>query len=497
MKRLPYCLYLLLVASSPIAAEVDIAPKPPRIDGGLREWGAAEHLSVVAGGERVILRGSFEGESDHEADIYLMWDAESLYVAALVRDDAVDVSRVAPTERVWESGALRKDKMFYYDHFRVYLQDPDKPLGFDLWMAPRSGQSEPYLWGGRQRHPGSSAVPVRAGSMGKAGIYTFELAIPWSWLEIFPQPEMELEAMFLLTDADQPGVEMEEKVRQPTSHILWRGKILLSGSPPGLKPPPISVVERIEEGVKEREIPVIRREIAKSTGPETELNKRVGGEVEEVGGQIADAAKNGIDSAESPAGREGAAIASGDSAPPPSNQMQVLTELAALNRKLLGKKKSAVPPAWLADLATEEDLSRAQRDSLFLGVAGALYRLIDRHINGRTDMLVVDMANYARTRRGPVRAFFQALLQRVSDEVQTADSPVRTRLIAQANDLGIAEERAVLLVVTLCAEAQQSYRKGEITTTDALLKKAVRKAKLSTPDASKLVRAFLADWRYQ
>ena len=72
------------VFGEPVAV-LSIADRP-EIDGILTEWGAPERISIVPGGDRVGVRGAFNGETDHEADIYLMWDADYIYIAVAVVD---------------------------------------------------------------------------------------------------------------------------------------------------------------------------------------------------------------------------------------------------------------------------------------------------------------------------------------------------------------------------------------------------------------------------
>ena len=99
----------------------------------LVDWGAPARIAIVAGGDRVGLRGAFAGDTDHEADVYLMWDATYIYVAVAVVDDIVDVGRIAPAEKEWRGpSGERKDMMFYYDHLKVFLRGPEQPLGHNL-----------------------------------------------------------------------------------------------------------------------------------------------------------------------------------------------------------------------------------------------------------------------------------------------------------------------------------------------------------------------------
>ena len=125
---------------------------------GLVEWGAPERIGLVPGGERVGVRGAFTGPADHEADLYLMWDADYVYVAAAVVDDIVDAQQIPPDKSEWRGPSReRKDAMFYYDHLKIFLRGPEQPLGHTIWLSPANGT--PYLWGG---HAAPEAYRTRA-----------------------------------------------------------------------------------------------------------------------------------------------------------------------------------------------------------------------------------------------------------------------------------------------------------------------------------------------
>ena len=66
-------------------------------------------------------------------------------------------------------------------------------------------------------------------------LYTFEVGIPWRWLGFYPQPDMVLDALFLLPDSDHPTEGLRNKVEQSDKWIWWQGKVQLKGQPPGLR----------------------------------------------------------------------------------------------------------------------------------------------------------------------------------------------------------------------------------------------------------------------
>ena len=250
------------MSTEPVA--VVPATSKPTLDGILVEWGAPERIGLVPGGERVGVRGAFSGPEDHEADLYLMWDADYVYVAAAVVDDTVDAQQIPPDKSEWRGpSGERKDAMFYYDHLKIFLRGPEQPLGHTIWLSPANGT--PYLWGGMQRKRPTERVPVKAGGARRDQLYTFEVGIPWRWLGFYPQPDMVLDALFLLPDSDRPTEELRNKVRQSNKWIWWQGKVQLKGQPPGLrqliKP---QVIAEIAEKAREITVPkvVVREERA-------------------------------------------------------------------------------------------------------------------------------------------------------------------------------------------------------------------------------------------
>ncbi|MCY4606540.1 MAG: hypothetical protein OXE49_20090, partial [Gemmatimonadetes bacterium] len=180
MRRAAWAAWASLMAvgaggTEPIAV-VPVTPKPT-LDGILIEWGAPERIGLVPGGERVGVRGAFTGPEDHEADLYLMWDADYVYVAAAVVDDIVDAQQIPPDKSKWRGpSGERKDAMFYYDHLKIFLRGPEQPLGHTIWLSPANGT--PYLWGGMQRRKPTERIPLKAGAAQRDQLYTFEVGIP-------------------------------------------------------------------------------------------------------------------------------------------------------------------------------------------------------------------------------------------------------------------------------------------------------------------------------
>ncbi len=457
------------VGAEPVA--VVPATSKPTLDGILVEWGAPERIGLVPGGERVGVRGAFSGAADHEADLYLMWDADYVYVAAAVVDDTVDAQQIPPDKSEWRGpSGERKDAMFYYDHLKIFLRGPEQPLGHTIWLSPANGT--PYLWGGMQRKKPTEHAPVRAGGALRDQLYTFEVGIPWRWLGFYPQPNMVLDALFLLPDSDLPNEELRDKVRQSNKWIWWQGKVQLKGQPPGLRllTPKQQVIAEIAEKTREITVPkvVVREERAEEKEPAQQDSVAV--------------EKNPIAQREIPA-----QAVSGDSGPSRAQEAGQTDSVPTLRSRktwaLLTKRKPA--PDWVRALNDDSGVSLGQVDSLYYRLTHSLVRLTADRINARTDGIVMDIAEYAGTWRAQARHFLQQLLTKtLADLEQGRLHPPITRAAAE---VGVDGDKATRLVQSLCREALEIYAEGQVASSATLIDKARRRAKLSEEQAQDLL----------
>ena len=483
---------LLLLRGTAWGAGALAVDRPPRIDGILVEWGAAEWVPIAPGGEDVGYRGGFDGPQDHEVDLYLMWDANFLYAAVAVVDDITDTGRIGPRDHVWKGpGGERKDAMFYYDHLKVFLRGPEAPLGFNVWVGPSDGEREPYAWGGRQRNQPLAGIPVHVGSAWKANIYTYELAFPWEWLGIHPQSGMELSAMFLLPDADLPGVELRKKVRQSNKWIWWKGEVQLVGKPPGLKPPPRSAVaEEIERQSQAIVVPEVR---PREEPPEDAEKEVAQGEAAEVRSVVEEETGGTAETARETATGTASSAGNADSSAAPT-VVSMSSLRARLNRELLARKRVLPAPDWVRALGRDAELTAPKVDSLFYRLTASLHRLAQSGINSRTDGLVMDIAEYAGTWRAQARAWLVALLDRLLTEVELEEGAVRAKIARAAEETGIEAEEGRQLVKSICDQSLSLYRENKVRTSGDLLKKARRQAGMSEDEVRIFIQALVADW---
>ena len=490
MRRAAWAAWASLMAVGVVGAEpVAVVPATPKptLDGILIEWGAPERIGLVPGGERVGVRGAFSGSADHEADLYLMWDADYVYVAAAVVDDIVDAQQIPPDKSEWRGpSGERKDAMFYYDHLKIFLRGPEKPLGHTIWLSPANGT--PYLWGGMQRRKPTELAPVKAGAARRDQLYTFEVGIPWRWLGFYPQPDMVLDALFLLPDSDLPNEELRDKVRQSNKWIWWQGKVQLKGQPPGLRllPPKQQVIAEIAEKTRDITVPKVDRDGQdEKKDRDGQDEKRQDGQdlvgVEgNLGGQKKITAK--VDSADS------GTVKAEEKAQEVVQTESVPTIRSRLNRSLLAKRHPA--PDWVRALNDDDEVSRGQVDSLYYRLTHSLARLTADRINARTDGIVMDIAEYAGTWRAQAQHFLQQLLAKTLADLE--QGRLQEQIANAAAEVGVDGDKAIRLVQSLCREALKIYAEGKVASSETLIDKARRRAKLSEEQAQELLAVLAA-----
>lgn len=478
MRRAAWAAWVGLIAGQIGGAEpVAVVPvvAKPTLDGILVEWGAPERIGLVPGGERVGVRGAFAGADDHEADLYLLWDADYLYVAAAVVDDTVDAQQIPPSQREWRGpSGERKDAMFYYDHLKIFLRGPEQPLGHTIWLSPANGA--PYLWGGMQRAEPTTSVPVRAGGTRRDALYTFEVGIPWQWLGLYPEPDMVFDALFLLPDSDQPDEDLRDKVRQSNKWIWWQGEVQLEGRPSGWRQrPKVQVIAEIAEQTRAITVPkvAVRKD---SVAAEVAVRKQQDSVAVEV---AARKQRDPVAVEEIPAATDATDTVKTASRP------QTASLGARLERSLSAKTYRA--PDWVRALS-DENASPGQVDSLYYRLTHSLVRLSAGRINIRTDGLVMDLAEYAGTWRAPAQHFLQKLLTKTLADL--AQQRLHPQIAGPAAEVGVDSVKAIRFVQSLCRAALEIYAEGHIASSSTLIDNSRRRAKLSAEQAHELLAAL-------
>ena len=449
-----FCIAMLAAPLAAGAAEVIVAQWPVELDGYLREWGAAERIAIEPGGPEIGLRGVFHGAGDHEADVFAMWDAEFLYVAAAVTDSVVDIGRVRPDEKVWRGPTgVRKDRMFYFDHFKLFIREHGAALGHHLWIAPKQPDGKPYAWGHRQRMPGDERVPVGVGSELVESVYTFELAIPWSWLEIDPRPDMYLNASALLVDSDLPGVEVRDKIkREAEKWIWWEDVLQLKGTPPNLRTHVAFAGADAQRQPATQQDDRLRRAMARveerarlKDAASAPLSSEVGASPQATERKTAPG-PTGDDDPASVSRSAPAAEKAGEASTSSTNWRDQLrrlsspTELAAPTATQLTWDDL---PDWVRVIPRDPKVNETHVISYVITLRSQVSRLLRERVEARTDILVYDMAASAGTMRFVARDFLLDLLAGLQVELRKPDGDVPKTMVEAARDTGVDEEAAL------------------------------------------------------
>lgn len=488
-------LHLILIASDAFAVKVVVSPVKPIVDGVLGEWGAVHAIDISPAGKGVGLRGAFEDDNDHWASVYLSWDADSLYVAVSVLDDVFDRRPIEPGANVWEgSGGQRKDKMFYYDHLKVFLRGPDQPLGFNLWVAPSAEDGSVHAWGGQQRGTPSKDLPVAIASLSRGRSYSYEMALPWTWLRIQPRPDMVLDALFLLPDSDLPDLELRKKIAESNKWIWWQGKVTLRGNPPGLREESVAdIAEEIAQQSSEIVVPKVVPKAGQREAPSTLGQVPAVRALKEEGAKAAAGTPEASGNADEDTVFTHSVAAS--QVPPVVGQAPSIAELRArLNRGLLARSVVKPAPLWVRT-AGGKGLNGGQVDSLYARLGETVTRISRANISSRSDGLVMDMAEYAGVWRAQSRRFLQGVLKAVLADVESEGEQTGGGIARVAAEVTIEEERVRTFVRHLCREALSLYDKNKVSSTSDLVEKARRKAAIGRDEIQPLLEALVAEWQ--
>ena len=476
--------------------------RPVALDGDLREWGEAAWIQVEPAGDGVGLRGVFGGDLDHEAVVLVQWDARYLYVAAAVHDDTLDAARVPPGKREWRGPAgERRDRMFYYDHMKLFVREPGADAGYNLWFAPpagtgaEGGRARPYWWGGRQRRLPVERPPVEVTAQVRGRARTFEAALPWTWLGAWPQPGDEFDALFLFVDSDQPEAPVGAKIGSGRGRwIWWEGHLVLKGRPEGLRPRPEPEPEqkvtdrpvRVAEGAPN---PRVQQAIERSRRADSMAAVAAGaGPAPEVPPEPRPETPLGVPSAEVAAvSAEAPSSGAGTVAPAGAGDRGPGSLRARLNRQRLARRAASRAPDWIHRLEGDSRLSKAQVDSYYTVLRRHLRRIVVDDLSVRVDIFVVDMADAAGGGRMQARRFLVDLLKHLE---APGDEKARAWYARAAERLELEAGAVGAFVEALSSRSRRLFEERGAVPSDELLRKAAGEAELSRAQARRLLGAL-------
>ena len=459
---------LLLMYSLPAAAlDIQVAKYPIEIDGYLPEWGGVLPISLQPGGDGIGVRGAFSGTDDHEADAYAVWDAQFLYLAIAVTDDAVDVAKIHPDNQVWSGpNGERKDRMFYYDQLKLFVRDSSSSLGNNIWITPKQPDGAPYAWGHRQRSPADEQFPGNLAGELVDGTYTFEVALPWSWLEITPRTNTVFNIRILLVDADLPGVSIEEKIAKKTEKwVWWSGSFTLVGDLPSNGEDAAAAAVFAEHQ---------RRQQQARAAEQARVAVLTRAQVAQVE-SLAAIRKTAVDSI----------AAKGARARKATRQTRVRPAPITV-------QAPPGPPEWLLAIPRSAQLTDDQVEAFLKLLHGNALRLIRKRISSRIDYAIVDMAKAAATQRTLSREFMLNLLAAIEAEIVVPGGWAQPPVVAAAQRAHVAPDDGVTLVREIVAQARRALARSKQFTTGEAIDRAAGKAALTSEQAHLLLESLLS-----
>jgi len=446
------------------AADAVIPPIDMELDGYLREWGPAERIPLAPGGKEIGLRGVFSDEGDHEADAFAMWDATYLYFAVAVSDDQIDFGRVRPQDKIWHGPqGARKDRMFYFDHLKIFVRGQGAAFGHHVWVGPKWDDLPPYAWGYQQRQAADEDVPVLLGSEQIESVYTFEVAIPWSWLGIDPGPGMFLRTSILLVDSDLPGVEIEEKIaREQSKWIWWDGDLKLTG-----------------------ELPVQVVDLPPVEGPTSAEDARQQEAEETPATALARAGFRASDD-----------TLSAPQVPPPPDTIRPEPAPVHLRDRFEKALRGEQPareelPAWIRAIPRDE-LQETHVVSYVSTIRKTLARLVRGRTTAHTRVIIIDMALEAGTMKFLARGFLLGLLAAVQAELEEGKgSDVSATVSRAAGDVGVNGGTALQFVRMDAKREYEGLEKEKKMTTADIIAHAAKRSGLERDKANELLEALV------
>ena len=157
--------------------------------------------------------GAIANSDDFSAEVYTLWDPQSLYLAAVVTDDHVVVQHEGAD--IWQDDSL--EVWFDCRHDAVthtLFQDDEYQLGFSP-AGPDRTRALAWAW----RNPRAEAVTpsLRVASSLIPGGYLIEAAVPWTALQGC-QPSVGGVLGFNISMVDKDADQL-------WTHVTWSGRL--------------------------------------------------------------------------------------------------------------------------------------------------------------------------------------------------------------------------------------------------------------------------------
>ncbi len=191
----------------------------PRIDADLSDWDTSRQPVAVT--HITEQQDTWDGSMDIESLWWLGWDDANLYLAVQVTDNTHVQAEVAQFAYWGDSLELQFDTDIQSD-YEPLVNDDD----FQYILSPGNfGSIPPGLW----RFVGDGALKMFSDFTGseariaakqtKTG-YVLETAVPWSDMNMMPQPGLTIGVALSINDNDTPGSQQQQELA--LSHVASR-----------------------------------------------------------------------------------------------------------------------------------------------------------------------------------------------------------------------------------------------------------------------------------
>jgi hypothetical protein len=179
---------------------------PPTIDGDINDWELPLYAleNVVAG------QGYYANKKDISGEVKLAWDAQFLYVGALVRDTKFVQEATGP--QLWKGDSLELllDTELAEDFDDNTLSLDDYQLGISPGNLLDNPVPQAFMWAPRQLAGARNSLLI-ASRLTDDG-YMMEVAIPWSEFDLTPQTGQHFGFLFSVSDNDTAGTNAQQTV---------------------------------------------------------------------------------------------------------------------------------------------------------------------------------------------------------------------------------------------------------------------------------------------
>jgi hypothetical protein len=179
---------------------------PPTIDGDIGDW----QLPLYAVENVVAGQGYYANKKDLSGEVKLAWDAQFLYVGALVRDTKFVQEAAGP--QLWKGDSLELllDAELAEDFDDHTLSLDDYQLGISPGNLLDNPVPEAFMWTPRQLAGARDSLLI-ASRLTDDG-YMMEVAIPWSEFDVVPQTGQHFGFLFSISDNDTAGKNAQQTV---------------------------------------------------------------------------------------------------------------------------------------------------------------------------------------------------------------------------------------------------------------------------------------------